>query len=68
MVFSRFRNAGRAKIYDEAMLRMLWALVAYPVEGVRFQLYELKLGTTLRRSFSVWAWLWKHNRMIWRSL
>jgi hypothetical protein len=70
MLKTKYRNAGRTKIDDRAMLWMLWAFVAYPYEAVRFQASAMRYeGLSMTESFEVvWPWLWRHNLEVWRSL
>jgi hypothetical protein len=65
-----YRNAGRTKISDGAMLWIPFAFVAYPVEAVRFQVSAIRYeGLSVGDSFTeIWPWLWRGNVMAWESL
>lgn len=66
--YVRYRNAGHTKIDDRAMLWMLWAFVAYPMEGARLHFWCMRVKCSFIESLAAWQWLWQRNTDVWNSL
>lgn len=63
---TRYRNAGRGKIYEAAMLWILFGFASWPFYAVWYTITlwpQHKAG-----AFAVWPYLWRRQLQVWGAL
>lgn len=64
---TRFINAGRSKIYDDAMAWILFGFIELPFLAT-YLTVTFAWGGYGVASFGVWSALWKRQLQVWDSL
>lgn len=70
--YVRFNNAGRTKIYDDAMAWIIFGFLTWPFYALAYTLYYWVKSRGEYGFFElaglVFKTMWRHQRNVWNSL